>query len=338
MISPEVRPEFGWRGRALLRSDGWRQELSASEKETLDVFVRQTSDQPPETIDRSMARFPNLTELASRVSDSLEYGTGAVMLPRFVSPAWDARAAARAFWTLSLQLGTPVSQSAEGQRLFDVRDAGFTSTDPRFRGPMSSKRLSFHTDRCDVIAFLCLRPASKGGETYIVSSVAIRDELRRRHPEALAILNQPFPYLRHTVDHGNARQYVELPVFSECDGFFAAHFLRVLIDRADRSDFAPGLTDAQRAALDTLEAVAEDPELHVSFSMTAGDVLLLNNWTTFHRRGAFVDGRDSEERRHLLRIWLATRNSRPLAPCFEAHFGSTVAGAVRGGMRPVGTA
>ncbi len=35
---------------------------------------------------------------------------------------------------------------------------------------------------------------------------------------------------------------------------------------------------------------------------------------------------------------LATRNSRPLAPCFEAHFGSTVAGAVRGGMRPVGTA
>ena len=157
MISPEVRPEFGWRGRALLRSDGWRQELSASEKETLDVFVRQTSDQPPETIDRSMARFPNLTELASRVSDSLEYGTGAVMLPRFVSPAWDARAAARAFWTLSLQLGTPVSQSAEGQRLFDVRDAGFTSTDPRFRGPMSSKRLSFHTDRCDVIAFLCLR-------------------------------------------------------------------------------------------------------------------------------------------------------------------------------------
>ena len=72
--------------------------------------------------------------------------------------------------------------------------------------------------------------------------------------------------------------------------------------------------------------------------MASGDVLLLNNWTTFHRRGEFTDSRNAEERRHLLRIWLAMRNSRPLAPCFKEHFGSTVAGAVRGGMRPVVTA
>ena len=333
-----MRSELAWRGRELFASDGWRQELSASERVALDVFVRQTSDRLPETINRSIACFPNLSVLAKQVSHSLEHGTGAVMLSQFVSSAWDTRAAARAFWTFALQLGTPVSQSATGQRLFDVRDEGFAPTDPRFRGPMSSKRLSFHTDRCDVIAFLCLRPASNGGKTYVVSSVAVHDELRRRHPEVLAVLNQPFPYLRHTVDRGNARQYVELPIFSECDGFFAAHFLRVLIDRADRSAVAPELTGPQRVALDTLEAVAKDSALHVSFNMASGDVLLLNNWTTFHRRGEFTDSRNAEERRHLLRIWLAMRNSRPLAPCFKEHFGSTVAGAVRGGMRPVVTA
>ena len=133
-----MRSELAWRGRELFASDGWRQELSASERVALDVFVRQTSDRLPETINRSIACFPNLSVLAKQVSHSLEHGTGAVMLSQFVSSAWDTRAAARAFWTFALQLGTPVSQSATGQRLFDVRDEGFAPTDPRFRGPMSS--------------------------------------------------------------------------------------------------------------------------------------------------------------------------------------------------------
>ncbi len=242
---------------------------------------------------------------------------------------------AQAFWTLTLQLGTPVSQSAEGQRLFPVRDAGYQPGDPRYRGPMSSKRLSFHTDRCDVIAFLCMQPAAEGGETFVVSSVALRDELRRRDPAALETLSRPYPYLRHTVDLGNQRPYCELPVFSERDGFFGAHFLRVLIDRADASPDAPNLTDEQRAALDTLEALAEDPAMHASFHMATGDVLLLNNWTTFHRRSEFIDAEEPERKRHLLRVWLSMDNSRPIDPRFADHFGATEAGALRGGMRPM---
>jgi alpha-ketoglutarate-dependent taurine dioxygenase len=199
---------------------------------------------------------------------------------------------------------------------------------------MSSKRLSFHTDRCDVIAFLCIQPARQGGETFVVSSAALHDELARRDPQALEMLKQPFPYLRHTVDAGNPKPYCELPVFSERDGHFAAHFLRVLIERADASDDAPSLTTEQRAALDTLEAVAEDPALHVSFHLEPGDVLLLNNWTTFHRRSEFVDAEEPAFRRHLLRIWLSMPNSRPLVDAFADHFGAVEAGALRGGMRP----
>ena len=32
-------------------------------------------------------------------------------------------------------------------------------------GPNTRKRLSFHTDRCDVIGFLCLRQARSGART-----------------------------------------------------------------------------------------------------------------------------------------------------------------------------
>ena len=86
-------------------------------------------------------------------------------------------------------------------------------------------------------------------------------------------------------------------------------------------------------ALDTL---AEDPALHVSLRLEPGDVLLLNNWTTFHRRSAFADASDPTAGRQLLRIWLSVPNSRPIAPCFREHFGATAGGALRGGMRRAG--
>ncbi len=168
----------------------------------------------------------------------------------------------------------------------------------------------------------------------MVSSVALYEALRREQPDVLTVLCEPFPYLRHTVDQGNALPFCGLPVFSERDGWFGAHFLRVLIDRADRAPEAPSLTARQREALDALETLAEDPALHVRFRLEAGDILLLNNWITFHRRSAFIDQGVPNARRHLLRIWLSMANSRPIAECFGDHFGATAAGALRGGMRP----
>ena len=317
-----------WRGDELFERSGWRRELSAAESGAIAAFVEKTAGKPAEEIRPDEAALPRLAGL----SEELENGAGAVLLRRLPVESWDQAAIERAFWGLALQLGTPVSQSAEGKRLFDVRDAGYAPSDPRFRGPMSNKKLSFHTDRCDVI-FCSIRKAMRGGETYVVSSAALYDELCRRDPETAEILRGPFPYLRHTVDRGNARPYVELPVFSETDGYFGAHFLRVLIDRADRSGEAPSLTARQRAALDALEELAEDPALHVSFSLEPGEMLFLNNWTTFHRRSEFVDAEAPERKRHLLRIWLSTPNSRPIDPRFVDHFGAVEAGALRGGMR-----
>ena len=100
----------------------------------------------------------------------------------------------------------------------------------------------------------------------------------------------------------------------------------------------PFVLDAARSQLGDEAAVGLDYK-NLPDEVRAGDVLLLNNWTTLHRRSAFTDGPAPRERRHLLRIWLSMPDSRPIASCFEEHFGATAAGALRGGMRPVsGTA
>lgn len=325
-----------WRGVELFERPDWPITLTDGELDDVQALAHARPDaevcEPP-TPD------PAPTQLAARlvqVRAALERGSGVVLIRGLPFARWGEALATRAFVSLAERLGTPVSQSATGERLFHVRDHGYAADDPRFRGPASRKRLSFHTDRCDVIAFACLQPALTGGDNFIVSSVALYEELRTREPEALRVLCEPFPYLRHTVDMGNARPFCLLPVFSDTEGHFAAHFLRVLIDRADQAPHAPTLTAAQRVALDMLETVAEDPALHVRLRLEPGDVLLLNNWTTLHRRSAFTDASAADARRHLLRIWLSMPDSRPIAACFTDHFGATAAGALRGGMRPVG--
>ncbi len=323
-----------WHGSELFELPGWSVDLSPAELEELErgaVGLRsdvRTNDAGA-TIPLS-----KLTPTLDHVRARLELGGGVMRMRGMPVTQWGDELTTRAFWLLASRLGTPLSQSPAGERLFHVRDRGYAPEDPRFRGPASRKRLSFHTDRCDVIAFACLRQAAHGGDNFIVSSVALYEELRTRNCAVLATLRKPFPYLRHTVDTANERRFCRLPVFSDYDGHFAGHFLRVLIDRADRDPATPDLTEAQRHALDVLESLAEDPRFNVRLRLEPGDLLLLNNWTTFHRRDAFADTADPSAGRHLLRIWLSVPNSRPIDPCFGDHFGATAAGAVRGGMRP----
>jgi hypothetical protein len=261
----------------------------------------------------------------------LEHGSGAALVKGVPVERYGEKQARRAFWGLARYLGTPVSQSADGRRIFSVRDAGFAADDPRSRGPMTRKSLTFHSDRCDVIAFLCLQPAKQGGENEIVSTIALYNALLAERPDLLAVLMRPFRYQRHNVDLGNEHAYYEQPIFSFCEGRFASFLMQVLIERAYAGPDAPAMTPAQREALDYLQRRAG--ALSARFRQEPGDLVLLNNLVTLHRRNEFKDYPDPKRRRHILRLWLSTPNSRPLDPAFAPTFGDTRAGAIRGGMR-----
>ena len=231
------------------------------------------------------------------------------------------------------QIGTPVSQSANGDLILSVRNESFGKNDSRTRGPNTNKKLSFHTDRCDVIAFLCLMPAKNGGENQVIESQVIEKIIQLERPELHSILKQKYPLKRHSVDSANEKPYVMQPIFSECQGYFACSYLRVLIDRADSDKNCPSLSKEQRDAIKFLDEVCERKELQLRFTMKRGDILLLNNWTLLHRRTAFKDYQDPKMRRHLLRVWLSVPNSRPIDESFKDNFGSTKAGVIRGGMK-----
>ncbi|MDA1067142.1 MAG: TauD/TfdA family dioxygenase [Verrucomicrobia bacterium] len=267
------------------------------------------------------------------IRDQLETGGGAVLLRGFPVKDKTKDNAGEAFREWCAGLGTLLSQNETGDTLFDVADAGLGKDDPRTRGPNTNKKLSFHTDRCDVIAFLCWKQAKVGGENELISSMQLYNQIAQRRPDLLEELMRSFVNKRHTVDLGNKLPYVEQPIFSFQDGHFACSFLRVLINRAHADPELPNLTPKQIEAMDFLEAVAEERELAYHFRQEPGDVLLLNNWVTLHRRSAFEDHEEPAEKRCLFRAWLSMPNSRPLDPRFADNFGATGAGEVRGGFK-----
>ena len=301
MFSNRLDSPAVWKGDELVSRKGWGQPFSETSKEW--------------------------------IQEELETGAGAVFLKGFPIDKYDKDSARAAFEDWSSRIGSPLSQNEKGQTVFDVSDAGFGQNDPRTRGPNTNKKLSFHTDRSDVISFLCWKQAKTGGENQIVSSMHLFNEIARRRPDLLEVLMEPFTYKRHTVDLGNEQAWCEQPIFSFRDDHFACSFLRVLINRAHNDPALPDLSPAQIEAMDLLEAIAEEPGNACHFLQETGDILLVNNWTLLHRRSAFEDHEALEDRRCLFRIWLSMPNSRPLDSRFASNFGATEAGAIRGGFR-----
>ncbi len=280
-----------------------------------------------EAVDR-----PQLTALGAGLRDRLESGPGIVRLRGVRVGDHDEETLSRMLLNLAGSIGTPVSQNVAGDRLFRVANAGLSAGDPRSRGPNSSNALTFHSDRADVIGFLCVRSAAEGGESIVVSAGAIHNEIARTRPDLLERLYQPFFWQRHNIDTANEHPWYEMPVFARRGGQLAITLMQVLIERAHQSQELPDLDPAQREALDTVQRLASDPAFQLCFRQQPGELLLLNNYVTLHSRTAFSDPPRAPGRL-ILRVWISVPNSRPLPESWAAHYGGHEAGALRGGIR-----
>jgi hypothetical protein len=309
-----------WLGPELIQSSALSSDVEASLRASLSARAEGSATE------RDEAR---IARRSSKLAAQLESGPGVALL-RGLDPRASDDTLRGQFRALCAALGAPLSQSSEGALSFEVRDLGHGPDDPRTRGPNSARALSFHSDRCDVIGFLCLSPAARGGATYVASASRIHDRMLTGHPELVAELYRPLTWKRHNVDLHNPLPFYQQAVFGLEQGHFACCLMRVLIDRADADPGAPTLTSRQRAALDLIEGLARDPSVHARLMLRRGEVLLINNFVALHARDAYHDGAAP---RRLERVWLAMPNSRPLPPSFAGHYRETRAGQPRGGFQ-----
>ena len=312
-----------WTGQEMLESDEWHYELNTQEIDELQAAVSPYDRDGVDLMRLSRADFPlptldqNLAELRSE----LLFGRGFGLIRGLPVNAFGKRGSAIAFWAVGHYLGdTVLSQNKHGHVLGHVTDIGESRSNPTQRGPYSREEIPFHVDCSDVVGLLCLEVSKSGGESSLVSSVTVYNEMLARRPDLAEVLSQPlYRDRRNEVPAGMAPWY-RLAVFHFHQGYFSASIEPTYIGSAHRLDDVPEMTPKQKEAMRFAQSLSE--ELRFDTGFDRGDMQFCNNHVIFHTRRAFEDFDDVNRKRHLLRIWLKTHDGRPLPPAFYERHGT----------------
>jgi hypothetical protein len=295
-----------WTGRDLARRTDWMRTLSGDEVDDILRVVAELerSGRPRETIARDDVRFEALEPAIREWRDTLAHGRGFVLLRGLPVERMTDGAAALAYWAIGLHLGTPVPQNFRGELLTDVRDTGADPLDPSTRLYKTRAEQDFHTDGADVIGLLCLRTSKRGGESRIVSSVTVVDEIARARPDLAALLFEDWYWHYHEPEM-DAPVHFTRPICAKRGTGLNTFFIPWYIRRAQELDGVPAFTPAQKEALALVEATANRPDLYLDMEFRPGDIQLLKNSVILHKRTEYEDYDEPARKRHLLRLWLA---------------------------------
>jgi hypothetical protein len=323
-----------WTGKDMQhRSDEWLIRLSDADIAELERAAAHYLSLGRDLGEIEAADFP-LASFGGHIralKEKLLHGIGFEVLRGLPVERYDQKLAATIFCGIGAHLGRARSQNARGHILGHVRDTGASSSDAHTRIYQTAERQSFHTDSADVVGLLCLRDAKEGGHSLLVSALAIYNRMRAERPDLLERLFDPIATDRRGEVPPGMKPYMTIPVLSWHAGKLTVFYQRQYIESAQRFRDAPRLTPDHVAALDMLDALAEDPGMHVRMRLEPGDMQFVYNHAQLHDRTAFVDWPEPARRRHLLRLWLSPEGDRELPKCFEQRYGSIEIGK-RGGI------
>lgn len=138
----------------------------------------------------------------------------------------------------------------------------------------------------------------------IVSSVSVYNKMVQRRPDLVPLLYEPFYWDRNEEQPEGELPYFTLPICFSHDGRLRTFYIGWYIRNAQRHAAVPRLTPEQTARLDTIDAIAADPDFHLDMDFQPGDIQWLTNAVILHARTEYVDFDEPERKRHLLRLWL----------------------------------
>jgi hypothetical protein len=337
-----ARPVTGpsaWYGAELARSTNWIETLRPGEIAEIEAAIGafRRSGLPMQSIGERSFPLPTLkARLAGLLGELLE-GRGFFMLRGLPVERYDIETAAIAYLGIGRHFGTLRSSNAKGHLLGHVKDVGADIKDGNTRFYQTNRRLEYHTDSADIVGLLCLQTAKSGGESFVASSMTVYNEILERRPDLLPAAFLPFPTDRRGEVPAGMKPWFEIPIFNWYAGKLSAIYLRHYIEEAQRRfPEAPRLTPEQYAVMDLIDDLVNDPAIHLQMAFRRGDMQFIHNHQILHSRNDFENWPEPERHRHLLRLWMAPPEGRPLPDAFVPRYGSVTPGE-RGGIIVPGT-
>ena len=309
-----------WNSKTLYRDKSWIYILTQNDIDeihtALKIVVKR--DLKPSEISQKTFPLPNFSETLKKVFEALEHNYGIFLIRGLPVQQYTVEENKLLWIGIGSYIGKLIKQNKPEELVYDVTDKGeywrVVSAEGSTTG---SPFLPFHTDQCDVAALLCLNKSKSGGESRVVSAVAIHNEIFTRRPDLLEILYKNFYYRRALWD-GFSPGFFKLPIFEVYNGNFACYFARSYIDAGQTLKRVPKLSQLQSEALDLFEEIANDSNFYIETDFECGDMQFINNYITLHARGAYEDGSTPMTKRHLLRLWLSVENRRPVSRGFKS--------------------
>ena len=321
-IGSAVIDPAGWIAEDVSGQEDWVYQFSRSDIEELGEAIR-AFDHPEVdllSLQRSNFNLPNLAPYLAEIRNEILYGRGFVLFRGFPVEQFGKRGSAIAFWAIGQYLGDGVlSQNKHGHVLGHVTDLGESRQNPAQRGPYSREEIPFHVDCCDIVGLLSLQTALRGGESSLVSSVTVHNEMLLHWPELTEVLFEPFYRDRRDEIPPGMKPWYKLAVFHIYQGYFSASVEPTYIGSAHRFEDVPEMTIRQKEAIEKLQHLSK--ELRFDTGFKRGDMQFCNNHVIFHTRLAYEDHTKAQNKRHLLRLWLKNLDGRPLPTAFYERHG-----------------
>ena len=336
---------FAWTGPRFEATQRWRFELTTAEIDDLEraIEIARAAGRGPLDVRREHFPLPVLGAKLATIADELENGCGVVRVFGLPIERYDEATVELLWMGIGHHLGTLRNQDPHGQilrRIFDegasrgerygrIDDNGKPFLSSRAR-VASTGALRWHSDRVDVVALLCVRPAMRGGVSRLASSVEVRNTIAARRPDLHEVLCKNVYRSRLGEETGGEGMAYPLPVFGVRDGRFTSHYSRTYVEAAQLNPDVPKMSDVQWEALDALADVCQ--ELHTAHDFEPGEMQILNNHVVYHARDTYEDAEDLDRKRLLYRLWLCPPVNRALPRGHEVLWGNIEANSLRGGI------
>jgi hypothetical protein len=332
-LGPITSPS-AWKGAVMAAEpERWIRPLTADEVAEIESATRTFLSCGIEIGQITQQDFPlpRFGATLARLRNTLLHGIGFELIRGLPVANYDVKFAAAVFCGIGAHLGAARSQNAMGHILGHVRDIGADPTDPKVRIYQTSARQTFHTDSSDVVGLMCIREAMEGGKSLLVSTTTVYNEMLKRRLDLAALMFEPVATDRRGEVPEGQKPYFEIPVLNWHAGLLTGLYQRQYVDSAQRFPEAPRLSAAHVEALDLFDELTNDPSLHLAMQLQPGDMQFVYNHGLLHDRTGFRDWPEADKKRHLLRLWLAMADDRPLPECFKQRYGSIEIGN-RGGI------
>jgi len=307
-----------WTGPDLVARDDWVHRLSDAEADEILAAVAANRGRDVLEVRRADFPLPTLAPRLAEITAAVDRGPGVALIRDVPVDAMDEREAALALWGMGRHVGRPQIQDADNSLLHDIRDTGGAwQDDPNKRVYETAAHQPFHNDGGDLVMLLCRRNAKHGGASRMISAVTLFNEVLGREPELARVLQEPFPFDARGQQLPGRPEIQNVPIFvwhaGRLNGLHKRHYITTALDFPD----VPALSNAQTRALDLVDALCDDPALHISFDLQPGDIQMASNFTILHARDAFQDHPEPDLKRHMLRLWLGLADGRPLPEIYR---------------------